>query len=117
MTRLLAIAYDPYVGPGIVPKDGTQATTNLENTVSVVLGMLSVVALIYFTIQTVFAGYAFMSSKGDEKKLEEARHKITNGILGIAIVIFAVGLGSLLGKILGLENIFNLDTLLNDLHL
>lgn len=119
INKLLAqvVTYPPYDGPGHNPTSGADATTNLENTISVVFGILSVVAFIYFTIQTIFAGYAFISSQGDTKKLEEARHKLTNGILGLTIIVVAVGLGSLLAAIFGIESIMNLDQLLNNLHL
>jgi len=109
--------FDRLKGPGFNPPNGVAGTQNLENTISVVFGVLSLVAFIYFTIQTIFAGYAFISSQGDAKKLEEARHKLTNGILGLTIVVVAVGLGSLLAAIFGIENIMDLNQLLNNLHL
>ena len=112
MTKLLAVKYDPY--SSITPVD---ATIKLENTISVVIGLLSVIGFIYFTIQIIFAGYAFVSSQGDAKKLEDARHRLTNGILGLTIIVVAVGFGALLGAIFGIENIFNLNTLLNSMHL
>ena len=109
--------YAPYKGPGQIPTNGVNATLKLENILSVVLGMLSLVAFVYFAIQTIFAGYSFISSQGDAKKLEEARHRLTNGILGLTIVVIAVGFGSLLAVIFGIENIFNLDALLKDMSL
>ena len=104
--------YEPYN-----PITPIAATIKLENTISTIIGLLSVIGFIYFTIQIIFAGYAFVSSQGDAKKLEDARHKLTNSILGLTIIIVAVGFGALLGAIFGIENIFNLNTLLNSLHL
>jgi hypothetical protein len=117
MNKLLAVDLPRWTGPGRVPADSNEAVTNLEKTISVVFGVLSLVAFIYFAIQIIFAGYAFISSNGDEKKLEEARHRLTNGILGLAIVIFAVGLSALLGKIFGIGNIFDLNALLGTMQL
>ena len=116
-TKLLAIDYPPYGGPGTIPVNGVAATTNLENTLSVLFGVLSFVAFIYFVIQIIFAGYDFISSQGDAKKLEEARHQLTNSILGLAIIVVAVGFGSLLASIFGIENILNLNKLLESMHL
>jgi hypothetical protein len=109
--------YTPYVGPGYIPPDKMAATTNLENTLSVVFGLLTVVGFIYFAIQLIFAGYEFISSSGDAKKLEDARHHLTNGILGLTIVVIAVGAGALFAKIFGIESVFDLNTLLGNMHL
>ena len=47
-------------GPGVDPTGPPVVT--MERIISVVIGVLSVVAFIFFAIQIIFAGYEFISS-------------------------------------------------------
>lgn len=111
-TKLLLTAKKTFTleGPGIVPNN---PVTQTENVISGVIGILTIVSVIYFVIQVIFAGLAFISSQGDEKKIESARKRLTDGILGLTIVVVAFGIGSLLAKLLNLENIFDLNAVIN----
>ena len=80
----------------------------LENILSGVIGFLTSAAVIYFVIQTILAGYAWISAGGDSQKLEEARKKLTQSVLGITIVFFAVALVGLLGFLLGGVNLLHI---------
>ena len=98
------------IGPN--PTDTNTATSQLENTLSMVIGVLTIISVIFFTIQLILAGYSFMSAGGDPKKLEAARKKLTDGILGLTIVVVAYGLGALLANLTGIgqgTSVFNLD--------
>lgn len=107
------IAYELNPGIGItVVGDGV---VQLDKIISTIIGVLTLVAFIYFVIQVILAGYAFISGQGDEKKIESARKRLTDGVLGITIVILAFGITALLAKILGLSNIFNLKTMFTNL--
>lgn len=95
----------------------TSATTQFENIISLAITVLSIVAVIFFTIQIILAGYSFMTSKGDPKNMETARASLTQNILGLTITVIAVGLASLIASLLGLGNVFHLNTLFNTLGL
>lgn len=101
--------------PGIQVDASTGGVSNLEKIISSVIGILSVIAVIYFAIQIILAGYSFLSSQGDEKKLEVARTRLTNGILGLTIVIIALGVASLLASLLGIKDVFDLQTIFSRL--
>lgn len=113
--NLLAKQYE--ITGGGIPVGSDQGVSNLEKIISNVIGLLTFVAVIFFIVQIILAGYAFISSQGDEKKMLEARSRLTNGILGIFIVVIALGAGSLIAYLLGLEGIFNLNSVLNLLQL
>ena len=119
--KLLAdVTYDRLKGPGIDPgATGAEATLKLDTLVSTVIGILSVVAFIYFSIQVIFAGYAFLSAEGDKNKLEQARNRLTNGILGLFITMIALSLASLIAWLFGFtpSQIFNLENLFHSLGL
>ena len=97
--------------------DPKASTLQFENLISVGITFLSVVAVIFFTIQIILAGYGFMNSKGDPKNMEVAHNKLTQSVLGLTITIIAVGLGALITSLLGIENAFNLNTVLTNLGL
>ncbi len=100
-------------GPG--PAISDNPIEGLDNIISTLVGFLSILAIIWFTIQTIFAGYKYLSSHGDKGKIEEAGRSITNNLLGLAIAVFAIFLVAFIGRILGLGNIMDLPTLFNNL--
>lgn len=110
--KLLADVSYNITGNGI-PVGGDQGVSNLEKLISTFIGILTFVAVIYFVVQVILAGYAFISSQGDEKKMLEARSRLTNGILGLVVVVLALGLGSLIAHLLGANNLFDLNATLN----
>jgi hypothetical protein len=105
-TNLLAYTL---TGPGIQPSTTNTPATQIEGILSTVIGFLTIVAVIYFVIQIILAGYAFISGQGDEKKIETARKKLTDGILGLTIVVVAFGVGAFISSLLGLGNVFDLN--------
>jgi len=113
LSKLLAVKYN-ITGPGIAPSGNS--ASQLETIVSGVIGVLTIVGFIYFAIQVILAGYAFLSSKGEAAKLEAARDRLTNGILGIVVVVIAFGLTAFLGNLLGLKYVFNVSEFINSIR-
>lgn len=114
--KLLAQVAHPMpaiTGSGVQP--GGDGVSVLESIISKAIGLLTFVAVIFFVIQIILAGYAFISSQGDEKKMESARSRLTNGILGLTVVVLALGVGSLIAHLLGVQDVFNLTTVINSL--
>jgi hypothetical protein len=114
--KLLAVKYE-ISGPGLSPKTNVEATLMVEKLIGQIVGVLTISAVIFFIIQIILAGYGFMSSKGDEKLMETNRAKLTNGVLGIVIIVVAIGAGSLISKLLGLENPLDINVLFNNMGL
>lgn len=102
-------------GLGLAPVDSDVGVSLLDNTISQIIGVLTLVAFIYFVIQVILAGYAFISGQGDEKKIESARKRLTDGILGITIVVIAFGITALIAKLIGLGPIFDLTTIFSNI--
>lgn len=115
-TKLLAVKYT-IEGPGLNPTSGVEATTMMERFISQLIGVLTLSAVIFFVVQIILAGYGFISSHGDEKIMEQNRSKLTNGVLGLFIVIIALGLGSLLAKLLGINNPLDLNQMFKNMGL
>jgi len=113
--KLLAIKY--YITPIKPLPDGATATTQTEKTISLVIGLLTVFGVLYFAFHIIFAGYSYMAAEGDKAKLEESRKKLTQSILGLTIIVIAMGLASLLASLLGLDNIFDLNQIFTNMGL
>lgn len=110
------VTYAPLKGEGKIG-DVTGIDTPGKFTVllSGVIGFLTVVGVIYFIIQVILAGYAWISAAGDANKLKEAQEKLVNSILGLFIILVAVVLINLLGYILGGIDFLNLEETIKNL--
>jgi len=65
--------------------------------------LAGVVAGIFFVVQMILAGYAYLSSSGDQKKTEAAFATIWQSLIGLLIVSAAFIIASFIGKILGID--------------
>lgn len=75
----------------------------LNTILSNLLGFLTIVGGIWFVIQIIIAGYNFINAQGDAQKLGSAQKQITNSLIGIALVVSAIFLLSLVGELLNVE--------------
>jgi hypothetical protein len=56
-------------------------------------------------LMLIAAGYTFLTSAGDAKKMEQGKQQLTNALVGFIIVFAAYWIVQLIGKIFGLESI------------
>jgi hypothetical protein len=56
-------------------------------------------------LMLIFAGFTYLTSAGDSKKMENAQHRITNALIGIILIITAYWLVQLAGTIFGLQGV------------
>ncbi len=97
------------VGEGPLAKPGTKegAIELFNEIISNTIGFLTVVAGLWFVFQFVLGAIGWLSAGGDKVKVENAQKKLTQGIIGLVIVVVAVFLVDLVGRLLGLENILS----------
>ena len=79
------------------------APIQITNLMSLIVGLITIFAGLFFLIIFVAAGVQFITAGGDKQKLETARDKMTTGIVGLVIVIAAYALVGLVGSIFGLD--------------
>lgn len=108
-------------GPGLGPfarlfNDPIEMFTKLGTLISNIIGVLTVVAALWFLTQLVTAGFAWISAGGDKNKLAEAQHKITNAIVGLLIVVVAVVFLDLITRLLGFESFLRPSALIEQLR-
>jgi hypothetical protein len=97
----------PQLGQGFNPwsniTKSTDASVTLANVISSAIGVMTIGAGIWFLFQAIIAGYNYMNAAGDKTRIENAGRRLTNSLIGLAIVIAAYGLLALIGSFLGIE--------------
>ena len=93
------------LGPlGLESNTPGQAPAIFNQIISVTVGLMTVVAALWFIFLVISGGYTWMTAGGDKGAIENARDKIFHGVIGLVIVIVAVFLADLVGRLLGIPN-------------
>ena len=81
-----------------------------------IIGVMSVIAIIWFVFVLLTGAIGWIGSGGDKTKIENSQKQITNGIIGLVIVISALFVIKLIGTLLGIPNILSIaDFIINQL--
>lgn len=122
MTNLLAATSIPlapsggFRGFGSLGLEGKQAWESdyvFTQFLSSTIGLMSVIAIIWLVFLIITGGYGYMTAGGDKAKIEKAQKTITNGIIGLVIVVFAIFIINLIGYLLGIPTILSFPALLS----
>lgn len=113
MSRLIAQTQDIPLGRVIPPTDaysknselpsGTAALTNLETFIGNLLGFLTTLGSLFFVVYFFLGALNWVTSGGDKSKTEKARDQMTQGILGLVVIIASYGIIGLVGNVIGLD--------------
>lgn len=96
-----------FSGPGPLGTSGSNAPDQFNSTLSTIIGVLTVVAFIWFTFQIIIGAIRILGSGGDKGAVESARKQITSAIVGVILVVVALFIVDLIGTLLGIPNILN----------
>ena len=102
-------------GSAAIPSTPDTSPSVFNRIISTTVGLLTVIASIYFLFLVITAAISWMSAGGDKGKIEDARQRLTNGVIGLAITVAAVFLLSYLGPLLGLPYIRDPGGFIRDL--
>lgn len=121
MTNLLAATSIPlapsggFRGFGSLGLEGIEAFESdvvFTKFLSSTIGLMSIVAVIWLIFLLITGGYGYMTAGGDKAKIEKAQKTITNGIIGLALVVFAIFVINLIGYLFGIESILKIPSML-----
>jgi len=119
MKKLLTQAGTPLGNPlkgigklGLENESPENAPQVFNNIISTAIGIMTIVAFIWFVFKLITGAIAMISAGSDKTSLENARNNITMGIIGLVITVAAIFLADLIGNILGIENLLNPAALL-----
>jgi hypothetical protein len=93
--------------------DPASAPSTFSRIISSAIGLITIVAFIYFLFVLIGGAVGVISAGGDKGKLEDARGRITSGVIGVIIVISAMFIMDLIARILGIEGILNIPALID----
>lgn len=83
---------------------GQDYTINtFSKVISLFVGVLTVAAGLWFIFQFFIGAFGWITAGSDKASMEAARKRLTNSVVGLIIVIAAIFLINLIGKIIGLE--------------
>ncbi len=96
--------------------DALGAFKAFATVVSNIIGLLTIVAGLWFGFQLIIGAFAWMSSGGDKQQLEAARNRIMHAFTGLIIVVASIAIISVFGKFLGLTILLNPADLVKQLN-
>jgi len=92
---------DAYSEAGTKTNQGT--LQNLELFISNIIGVLTLLAGIFFIIYFILGAFKWVTAGGDSGKVGKARDEMVQGVLGLIIIVMAYGIIGIVGSILGLD--------------
>ncbi len=118
--RYLAVSIGKISGTGLGKLNEQAGTGNpgsaITGAVSSIIGFLTIVAAIWFLIQFLLGGFAWISASGDKAKLTEAQQKLTNAFIGLVVVVSGWAILALAGQFFGWGDILAPTTLFDKLQ-
>jgi hypothetical protein len=87
--------------------DSGNVMTKFTGAISAIIGLLTIVAAIWFFIQVLLGGISWITAGGDKAKLTEAREKISNAFIGLVVVVAGWAIVALAGQFFGWTSILS----------
>lgn len=89
---------------GLENFSSSSAGTLFGNFISRAVGVITIVAIIWFVFILVTGAIGIIGSGGDKQGLESSKKKIYTGLIGIVVLVSALFIARLVGAFLGIEN-------------
>lgn len=110
-----------FKGPGTGPlsdptKGGGTGIEAFTKFISSTIGLMTIIAIIWFIFTLITGAIAMISAGSDKASLENARKKITNGLIGLVVTIAAIFIIDLVGNLIGIPNILKLPELFTQIQ-
>lgn len=96
-------------------EQGQDAPTIFNKFISSAVGVMTIIAIIWFVFKFIAGAIGIISAGGDKASLENARKNITTGIIGLVVVVAAIFIIDLIGTLIGIPNILNPADLLKQI--
>ncbi len=118
MRNLIAdIELDPLEGFGKLGTPGEEGVSIFSNFISSTIGLMTIIAIIWFVFSFFTGAIGIITAGSDKGALESSRKKIMTGVIGLVVTIAAIFVIRLLGILIGIENILNIESLFNQINL
>ncbi|HEX8923406.1 MAG TPA: hypothetical protein VF828_01590 [Patescibacteria group bacterium] len=95
--------HNPVINNPLTQVNDPKGYTN--NVLSTVFTIFFIVGIVYFVWHFVMAGYHWIASEGDVKKIEVAKNEFTYAILGLGVVFVTFAVLKFVGTIVGIPGL------------
>lgn len=96
---------------GLEGESGEGAIETFAKFISSTIGLLTIIAIIWFIFVLFTGAMGMMSAGGDKAALESSRKRITSGLIGFVVVVAGIFIVDLVGNLIGIGNILDIKTL------
>lgn len=119
MNKLTQIKLAPEGGfKGFGPLGNPEGTgiATFSKFISSTIGLLTIIAIIWFVFVLISGAIGMIGAGGDKATLESSRKRITSGLTGLVVVVAGLFILDLVGNIIGIPNILNLEQLFEQIQ-
>lgn len=82
-------------------RDVTAAAKAFTTIISNIIGVMTIVAGIWFMFQFIIGGFNWLTAGGNREAISAAQSRLTNAFIGLIVVVGAYALIYLIGELLG----------------
>jgi hypothetical protein len=79
------------------------ALSTLELTISRIIGVITMISALFFIVYFFLAAFQWITAGGDSGAINKARDKMTQGVIGLIIIIASYSVIGLVGTVIGLD--------------
>lgn len=90
-------------GPWATIPDLPTAAGYFATIISNIIGLMTIIAGIWFMFQFIIGGYGWLTSGGDKAGIQAAQSRITNAFIGLIVVVAAYAIIYIIGELLGFK--------------
>jgi len=92
--------------PGVTATDASGSGLDFANLISRLLGVVMVLAALLLLLYLIWGAIEWISSGGDKSKVEKARNRITQSVIGMIVLAASLALFMTVQAFIGI-NVFN----------
>lgn len=96
---------------GLESESAFNADLVFTNFLSSAIGLIGLIAIIWFVFLVVTGGYGFMAAGNDKNAIESSRKKLINGLVGLLIALLGIFVIRFIGYLIGIPDILNFVSL------
>jgi len=93
------------IGDGALSNPGNDAANLFNKFLSGAIGIVTIVAFVWFVFLVISGALGIMFSAGDKNAVATGTKKITNGLIGIVIIVLAFVIIRIISYLLGFTNV------------
>lgn len=94
----------------------TTAASQLSLLISNTIGIMTIIAGIYFLFQLILSGFRWIAAGGDKQVVQEAQKRISNSLIGLIVVVISYVFLGIVGFIFGVDFIGIGNVILSNIH-